>query len=84
MPRKPNPKPREARQHLVEALAALEDPQSHYRREVGNSRYADDPVVQQAYAVGAAKALIKFALHKLGEPINPYETPAARLDTKAG
>lgn len=73
MPLKPTPKSREAREHLVKALAVLEDPQTHYRQEVGNSRYADDSVVQQAYAVGAAKALIKFALHKLGEPIDPYK-----------
>lgn len=62
------PKPREARKRLLEALAALEDPAGFYRREVGNGSTDCAP----AFTMGAVKALVKFALHDLGEPIDPW------------
>lgn len=73
------PKVSEARDRLVKALTALENPQAYCKQE----GYGDvkDLSNAQAYAVGGAKALIEFALHSLGEPIDPFrsrDTPYVR------
>jgi hypothetical protein len=63
------PKPAEARKHLLKALAALQDPMAHRKEhgfEVTNHGLA------VAYAAGAARSRIEFALQALGEPIDPY------------
>jgi hypothetical protein len=58
---------REARKHLLEALAALEDPTS-YCTQHGYSVVEAYPCV-----VGAVRFLVRLALRDLGEPINPYQ-----------
>jgi len=63
------PKPREAREHLLKALATLEDPES-YCKQQGHDKY--DAASVRSFAIGAAKARIEFALQALGEPIDPY------------
>jgi len=64
------PKVREARDRLLKALAALEDPKVYCaQNEYGNVKDLENARV---YAAGAAKVLIEFALQDLGEPIDPY------------
>lgn len=65
------PKAREAREHLLKALSALEDPVA-YCNQHGHDGYARDAERARFYALGAAKACIEFALRDLGEPIDPF------------
>lgn len=66
------PKPREAREHLLKALAALEDPQAYCLQNDHLKDDAKDPSRAFSCAVGAAKFWVEFALQTLGEPIDPY------------
>ena len=59
----------EARRHLLKALAALNDPAAHCK-ERGYELIV--PGQAMAYAAGAARASIEFALQALGEPVDPY------------
>lgn len=63
------PKPREAREHLLRALAALEYP-AEFCMQRGHE--ANDRASETAYVAGAARQCIEFALHALGEPIDPW------------
>lgn len=63
------PKPKRARDDLLKALEALQDPVAFCKQrgeQVDNSGQA------YAFAAGHAKACIEFALQALGEPINPF------------
>jgi hypothetical protein len=78
------PQPKQAREHLLRALKALEDPVAYCKSE-GEER---DAATADAYVAGCVKARIEFALQALGEPINPYralEVPARpSADQSAG
>lgn len=65
------PNARQARDHLLKALAALQDPQE-YCKQQGHSDYAHDLTAAKSFAIGAAQAMIGFALQALGEPIDTY------------
>jgi hypothetical protein len=67
----------EAREHLLKALAALEDPKA-FCKQHGNGRYAEDPDTARAYTIGAVKSMIEFALQALGEPIDPFRPTELR------
>lgn len=60
------PQPKKARDELVKALEALQDPIG-YCRQRGHA-----PGHEYAYVAGAVQHRIEIALHALGEPINPH------------
>lgn len=64
-------KPREAREHLLKALAALDDPQTYCKQNDAEA-YANDLGAAKSFVIGAARFRIEFALQLLGEPIDPY------------
>lgn len=67
------PKARKARDHLVRALSALEDPQG-YCKQQGHDHYTHDLAAAKSFAMGAAQSMIRFALEALGEPIDPFRS----------
>ena len=64
------PKPGEARERLLKALRALENPGAFCREHGHNTK--GDIASESAYVAGAVKMMIEFALRDLGEPINPF------------
>jgi len=65
---KPKSKNRRAREGLLEALRALEDPGAFCRARGFEPR---EDTLALAYAAGATKFMIKMALRDLGETIDP-------------
>jgi hypothetical protein len=65
-------KPAEARIHLLEALAILEDPAKHCRDQ-GYAKLADEPGSRDAFTIGSVKSILKFALWNLGATIDPFK-----------
>jgi hypothetical protein len=62
-------KPSQARERLREVLAALEDPATYCKDNGG----PDDARGQASFVMGSARVMIKYALHDLGEPIDPMK-----------
>lgn len=68
-------KTREARERLLKALQALENPGAFCKQQNYDTKgYIGSEL---AYTAGAVKSLIEFALRDLGEPIDPFRSLSA-------